>query len=44
VFLEINYAKVDKIHGMNVTIATTARTDEEAKNLLALLGMPFKRD
>lgn len=44
VFLEINYAKVDKIHGMNVTIATTAKSDEEAKNLLALLGMPFKRD
>jgi len=44
VFLEINYAKVDKIHGMNLTIVTTARSDEEAKNLLALLGMPFRRD
>ena len=44
VFLEINYAKVDKIHGMNLTIVTTARSDEEAKNLLELLGMPFRRD
>ena len=44
VFLEINYAKVDKARGMNITIVTTARTDEEAKNLLAMLGMPFRRD
>lgn len=44
VFLEINYTKVDKIHGMNLTIVTTARSDEEAKNLLELLGMPFRRD
>lgn len=44
VFLEINYAKVDKVHGMNVTIVTTAKTDEEAKNLLSLLGIPFRRD
>jgi len=44
VFLEINYAKVDKVHGMNLTIVTTARSDEEAKNLLELLGMPFRRD
>jgi len=44
VFLEINYARVDKSRGMNVTIVTTSRTDEEAKNLLALLGMPFRRD
>ena len=44
VFLEINYAKVDKVHGMNVTIVTTAGADEEAKNLLQLLGMPFRRD
>jgi large subunit ribosomal protein L5 len=44
VFLEVNYAKVDKVHGMNVTIVTTADTDEEAKNLLTLLGMPFRRD
>jgi len=44
VFLEINYAKVDKARGMNVTIVTTAKTDEEARNLLAALGMPFRRD
>ena len=44
VFLEINYAKVDKARGMNITIVTTARTDEEARQLLAFLGMPFRRD
>jgi large subunit ribosomal protein L5 len=44
VFLEVNYAKVDKVHGMNVSLITTARTDEEARNLLTLLGMPFRRD
>lgn len=44
VFLEVNYAKVDKVHGMNVTLVTTANTDAEAKNLLTLLGMPFRRD
>ena len=44
VFLEINYSKVDKVHGMNLTIVTTAKSDEEAKNLLELLGMPFKKD
>ena len=44
VFLEINYAKVDRVRGMNVTLVTTARTDEEAKNLLTLLGLPFRRD
>ena len=44
VFLEINYAKVDKVHGMNISLVTTAGTDEEARNLLALLGMPFRRD
>jgi large subunit ribosomal protein L5 len=44
VFLEVNYSKVDKVHGMNVTIVTTADTDEESKNLLTLLGMPFRRD
>ncbi len=44
VFMETNYAKVDKVRGMNVTLVTTAETDEEAKNLLTLLGMPFRRD
>jgi len=44
VFLEINYSKVDKARGMNITIVTTAKTDEEARNLLTLLGVPFRRD
>jgi len=44
VFLEINYAKVDKVRGMNLTLVTTARTDEEARNLLGLLGLPFRKD
>ena len=43
IFPEIDYAKVDKIKGMNVTIVTTARTDDEARELLRLLGMPFRR-
>jgi len=42
IFPEIDYAKVDKLRGMNVTFVTTARTDEEAKELLAQLGMPFR--
>ena len=41
IFPEINYDDVDKIKGMNIVFTTTARTDEEAKELLALLGMPF---
>jgi large subunit ribosomal protein L5 len=41
-FPEIDYAKVDKMRGMNVTFVTTARTDEESKALLAELGMPFR--
>jgi large subunit ribosomal protein L5 len=44
VFLEVSYGRIDKVHGMNVTIVTTARSDEEARNLLALLGLPFRRD
>ena len=43
IFPEIDYAKVDKIKGMNVTIVTSARTDEEARELLRLLGMPFRQ-
>lgn len=43
VFPEINYDKVDKIRGMEITIVTTARSDEEARRLLALMDMPFKR-
>ncbi|TCK05129.1 50S ribosomal protein L5 [Phorcysia thermohydrogeniphila] len=43
VFPEIDYDKVDKIRGMNITIVTTAETDEEAKALLELLGFPFRK-
>jgi len=43
IFPEINYDKVDKIRGMDITIATTARTDEEAFELLGAMGMPFRR-
>ncbi len=43
IFPEIDYDKIDKIKGMNITIVTTAPTDEEGKQLLALLGMPFRR-
>lgn len=41
IFPEINYDDVDKVRGMNIVFVTTAKTDEEAKALLALLGMPF---
>jgi large subunit ribosomal protein L5 len=41
-FPEIDYDKVDKIRGMEVSIVTTARTDEEGRKLLELLGMPFR--
>ena len=43
IFPEISYEKVDKIRGMNVTIVTTARTDDEARELLKQLGMPFRQ-
>jgi large subunit ribosomal protein L5 len=42
IFPEINYDNVDKIKGMNITIVTTAKTDEEGKALLKYLGMPFR--
>jgi len=42
IFPEINYDKIDKIKGMNITIVTSAKTDEEGKALLKLLGMPFR--
>jgi len=42
IFPEINYDKIDTIKGMNVTIVTTAKTDEEGRALLAELGMPFR--
>jgi len=43
VFPEIDYDKVDKVRGMEVSIVTTARTDEEGRRLLTLMGMPFKK-
>ena len=42
IFPEIEYDKVDKIRGMNIAIVTTAKTDDEARQLLKLMGMPFK--
>jgi large subunit ribosomal protein L5 len=42
IFPEIDYDKIDKIKGMNISIVTSARTDEEGKALLKLLGMPFR--
>jgi len=42
VFPEIDFDKVEKVKGMNITFVTTAETDEEAKELLATLGMPFR--
>jgi len=42
IFPEIDYAKVDKMKGMNVTIVTTARSDDQARSLLRHLGMPFR--
>jgi large subunit ribosomal protein L5 len=41
-FPEIDYLKVDKARGMNVSVVTTARTDQEARRLLQLIGMPFR--
>lgn len=43
IFPEVDYDKTDKIRGMNITINTTAKTDEEAYELLRLMGMPFRR-
>jgi large subunit ribosomal protein L5 len=43
VFPEIDYDKIDKIRGMEISIVTTANSDEEARRLLALMDMPFKR-
>lgn len=44
VFPEIDYDKIDKVRGLEVSIITTAKTDEEGRQLLELLGMPFSRD
>lgn len=43
IFPEIDYDKIDKIKGMDITFTTTAKTDEEAQALLELLGMPFEK-
>jgi large subunit ribosomal protein L5 len=42
IFPEVNYDKIEEIHGLGITIVTSAETDEEAKVLLALLGVPFR--
>jgi len=44
IFPEIDYMKVDKARGMNVSVVTTARTDEEARKLLQFIGMPFRQN
>ena len=43
-FPEIDYLKVDKARGMNISVVTTAKTDEEARRLLQLIGMPFRQN
>jgi len=43
IFPEIDYDKIDKVKGMNITIVTTAPTDEEGKHLLKLMGLPFRK-
>ncbi|MBT3312826.1 MAG: 50S ribosomal protein L5 [Desulfobacterales bacterium] len=43
IFPEIDYDKIDKVKGLNITIVTTAKTDEEGKELLRLFGMPFRK-
>jgi len=43
IFPEIDYDKVDRVRGMDITFVTTAKTDEEAREMLRLMGMPFRR-
>jgi large subunit ribosomal protein L5 len=43
IFPEIDLDKVDKVRGMNIAITTTAETDEEARQLLSMMGMPFRK-
>ncbi len=43
IFPEINYDKISKVHGLSVTVVTTANTDEEAQGLLVAFGMPFRK-
>ncbi len=44
IFPEIEYDKIDKIRGMEITIVTTAKNDEHARAMLKLLGMPFRKE
>lgn len=44
IFPEVDYDKVDKIRGLGIAVVTTAKTDEEGRHLLELLGMPFSKD
>ena len=44
VFPEIDFEKIDKVRGLEISVVTTAKTDEEGRELLALLGMPFSKD
>lgn len=44
IFPEVNYDNIDKVRGMEVSIVTTAKTDEEGRRLLSLLGMPFRQE
>ncbi|MFZ5905722.1 MAG: 50S ribosomal protein L5 [Chloroflexota bacterium] len=44
VFPEIEYDKIDKLRGMEITIVTTAKNDDQARTLLSMLGMPFKKE
>lgn len=44
IFPEINYDKIEKLRGMNITIVTTAKTDEEGQELLKAMGMPFRSE
>jgi large subunit ribosomal protein L5 len=44
IFSEIEYEKIDKVRGLEITIVTTAKTDEEGRLLLELMGMPFSKD
>jgi large subunit ribosomal protein L5 len=43
IFPEIDYDKIERVAGLNIAIVTSAKTDKEAKSLLAALGMPFKK-
>jgi len=43
IFPEINYDKIERINGLNIAVVTTAKTDQEARNFLAKLGMPFRK-